>query len=63
MTAPISIVEWGVQVARRHEHLLACPITRDKCTGEQCELWMADTLECAVVRIAKGLAANGGDDK
>lgn len=62
MTDQRSLVgEWNVQVARRHEHLLFCPITGNKCRGEKCELWMADTLECAIVRIAKSTDIGGGD--
>lgn len=59
MTASVSVAEWNAQVARRHEHLGHCPITGEKCKGEACELWMVDTLECALVGIAKGLATNG----
>ena len=60
MTTPVSVGGWNVQVARRHEHLLDCPITGKKCRGEACELWMVDTLECAIVGIAKGLTTDGG---
>ncbi|MBA7618368.1 hypothetical protein ES703_25693 [subsurface metagenome] len=55
----ISVGEWNVQVARRHEHLLYCPITGGRCRGEKCELWMVDTLECAIVGIAKSITTNG----
>ncbi len=50
MTTPAE--EWRVQSARRHEHLLFCPIIRDKCKGDECEWWDAAALECGVV--AKG---------
>lgn len=49
MTTPISVGKWNVQVARRHEHLLFCPVIRDKCRGEKCEWWDTTTLRCAVI--------------
>lgn len=49
--------EWRVQAARRHEHLLFCPVIRDKCKGDKCEWWDATALECGVV--AKGDVIGG----
>lgn len=57
MTTPISVGEWNVMVARRHEHLGHCPIVGGRCMGEKCELWMVDSLECAIARIAKSIVA------
>lgn len=56
MTTPISVGKWNVQVARRHEHLLFCPVTRERCRGEGCEWWDVEKLECAVIRGAKSIA-------
>lgn len=60
MTTPISVGEWSVIVAHRHEHLLECPITGKKCGGEKCELWSVTDLECGLLGIAKAITTSGG---
>jgi len=49
----IFLSRWNALVARRHEHLLFCPVTHEKCKGEACEWWDVEELGCAVIRVAK----------
>lgn len=63
MTTPISVGEWNALVARRHERLLFCPVTHEKCKGEACEWWDVEELGCAGIRVAKSIATRGDDER